>query len=60
MTMNAVMKHLDRFVGDADGFEGIEYAVMTALIVGAILAALISLGFAVNTQMGDITAVVQN
>jgi len=56
--MNGVRRKLARFVREADGFEGIEYAVMTALIVGAILAALLSLGIAMNNQVGDITSIV--
>ncbi len=48
-----------RLVRDADGFEGVEYAAMTALIVGAIVAALISLSLAINGNFETITQTVQ-
>jgi Flp pilus assembly pilin Flp len=53
--MKAATVQLGRFIRRADGFEGAEYAVMTALIVGAIIAALITLGLAITTTMGTTT-----
>lgn len=47
-----------RLAREADGFEGVEYAAMTALIVGAILAALISLGIAVTSNVGEVASTV--
>ena len=52
--MNQVRK--SGIVREADGFEGAEHAALTALIVGAILAALVSLGVALN---GDFTLLTQ-
>lgn len=51
-----------RLVRDADGFEGVEYATMTALILGAVIAALISLGAAVGGTSdtgGTVTETIQ-
>ena len=45
-----------KFVREADGYQGVEYAVVTALIVGATLAAIVALGVALN---GDITSISQ-
>lgn len=53
--MKAVSRKLGRFVREADGLEGVEYAMMTALIVGAIIAALITLGLAITTTMGTVS-----
>jgi Flp pilus assembly pilin Flp len=47
------------FVREADGFEGAEYAVMTALIVGAVFAALVGLGVALNGDIASLTQVVR-
>jgi Flp pilus assembly pilin Flp len=57
--MSVVRMKLGRLVREADGFEGVEYAAMTAMIVGAIIGALISLGVAVSGNFGTITQVVQ-
>lgn len=46
------------FIREADGFEGAEYAVMTALIVGAIFAALVGLGVALNGDIASLTQVI--
>lgn len=56
--MNVVKGTWGRLVRDADGFEGVEYAAMTALIIGAILAALISLGIAVTSSVGEVSSTI--
>jgi Flp pilus assembly pilin Flp len=57
--MAVVKGNWGRLAREADGFEGVEYAAMTALIVGAIIAALISLGIAVTGSIGTVTNIVQ-
>jgi len=57
--METVKLYCKRMVGEADGFEGVEYAAMTALIIGAIIAALVSLGIAVTTQVGTVSGTIQ-
>lgn len=57
--MNVVKMNWRRLIRDADGFEGVEYAAMAALIVGALVAALISLGIAVTGNFGTVTNTVQ-
>lgn len=54
--MNHVQSVKSGLVREADGFEGAEYAVVTALIVGAALAALAALGVALN---GDVVSLSQ-
>ena len=49
----------ERLVREADGFEGVEYAAMAALIVSAIIAALVSLGVAVGGTIGTVTNTIQ-
>ncbi len=56
--MKAVSKEFGRFVREADGLEGVEYAMMTALLVGAIVAALITLGLAISTTMGSVSTTI--
>lgn len=57
--MNTTNMNWKRLVRDADGFEGVEYAAMAALIVSALVAALVSLGIAVTGNFGTITNTVQ-
>lgn len=54
--MNHVQSVKSGLVREADGFEGAEYAVVTALIVGAALAAIAALGVALN---GDVVSLSQ-
>ena len=56
--MNVVKSSWGRLAREADGFEGVEYAAMTALIIGAILAALISLGIAVTSSVGEVSSTI--
>jgi hypothetical protein len=45
-------------VRDAEGFQGAEYAVVTALIIGAALAALAALGVALNGDVASLSQVI--
>ena len=47
------MKHLLRLIADEDGPTAVEYAVMLALIVGAALVGITSLGDATVTSFQD-------
>lgn len=44
------MRTIKRFVSDEEGLETIEYAVMTALIVGALILAIGALAVAVSSR----------
>jgi len=57
--MNVMKLSWNKLVRHADGMECVEYAVMMALIVSALVAALVSLGIAVTGSVGDVTALVQ-
>ena len=57
--MSVVKANWTRLAREADGFEGVEYAAMTALIIGAIIAALVSLGIAVTGSIGTVSQTVQ-
>jgi len=54
--MNHVQSVKRGLVREAEGFEGTEYAVVTALIVAAALAAAVALGVALN---GDVASFAQ-
>lgn len=56
--MNHMQSAKSGMVRDADGFEGAEYAVVTALIVGAALAALVALGVALNGDIASLSQVI--
>ena len=56
--MNHVQSVKSGMVRDADGFEGVEYAVVTALIVGAALAALAALGVVLNGDVASLSQVI--
>ena len=47
-----------RFVRDDRGLETVEYAVMTALIVAALVTAIEVLTGAVSTRFGQVTGVI--
>jgi Flp pilus assembly pilin Flp len=57
--MSQVRNAKGGLVREAEGFEGVEYAVITTLIVGAILAALVSLGVALNGDLSSLTQVIR-
>ncbi len=46
-------------VREADGYEGAEYAVVTALIIGAAIAAIAALGVALNGDVASISQVIR-
>lgn len=56
--MSAFAKQLRRFVSDEKGLETIEYAVMTALIVAALVTAITALSGAVSTRFGKVQTTV--
>ena len=53
-----MLKLVKRFLADERGLETVEYAVMTALIVTAIVLAITTLGGAVKTRMESTTNVI--
>lgn len=53
--MKAVLK---RFLSDESGLETVEYAVMTALVVAAMVAAITALSGAIIGQFNDTQAVI--
>jgi Flp pilus assembly pilin Flp len=54
--MSKLAKTLKRFVSDEQGLELVEYAVMTALIVAALVTAITLLSGAIETRFGDVQA----
>jgi len=52
--MKSLLKQLRRFISDQKGLETIEYAVMTALIVAALVTAITALSGAVSTRFGKV------
>ena len=53
--MKAVIK---RFIKEEEGLELVEYAVMTALIVAALVTAIGLLSGAISTRFGEVQTVV--
>ena len=51
-----LIKALPNFLRDERGLETVEYAVMTTLIVAALLVSIVALGTAVMTRIGDTTS----
>ena len=49
------MTMIKRFISNEEGLETVEYAVMTALVVGALIIAIVGLSGAVSDRM-DVTA----
>ena len=47
------MKVMKKFFANEEGLETVEYAVMTALIVGAMVIAITALSGAITGQFGD-------
>ena len=56
--MDAVKNLVKRFVKDEQGLETVEYAVMTALIVAAMVIAITALSSAVTDRFGETEDVV--
>ena len=53
-----MMTLLKKFLKDEEGLELVEYAVMTALIVGVLVVAIGALSGAIGTRMGEVEAVI--
>ena len=51
-------KVIKRFVRDERGLETVEYAVMTALIVAALVTAIGALTLAISTRFGAVQGVI--
>jgi len=52
------MKALNKFVRDERGMETVEYAVMTALIVAAMVTAITLLSGAISGRFGEVQGVI--
>ena len=50
---------LNRFVKDEQGLETVEYAVMTALVVAAMVAAITALSGAITARFGATQSVIE-
>lgn len=57
--MNNLKHTIRKFVSDERGLETVEYAVMTALVVAALVAAITALSGAVVGRFGDTQATVE-
>ncbi len=53
-----MVSFLKRFIKDEQGLETVEYAVMTALVVAAMVAAITALSNAITTRFGETQAVI--
>jgi Flp pilus assembly pilin Flp len=53
-----MLKALKKFVRDERGMETVEYAVMTALIVAALVAAIAALSLAIQGRFGSVEGVI--
>ena len=53
------MRTLRRFWSDEQGLETVEYAVMTALIVGALVVAVTALSGAIQGRFGEVETTVE-
>lgn len=53
------MKLLKKFLKDEQGLETVEYAVMTALIVAALVTAIGLLSGAISGRFGEVQTVVE-
>ncbi len=51
-------KVIKRFINDERGLETVEYAVMTALVVSALVLAITALTGAVSTRFGVVEGVI--
>ena len=55
-----MLSMLKRFVKDDQGLETVEYAVMTALVVAAMVAAITALSGAITARFGATQTVIEN
>ena len=53
-----MLKVLKRFMSEEDGLETVEYAVMTALVVTAVVTAIGLLVTAITGRFGEVSSVV--
>ena len=58
--MVAVKNFVKRFVKDEQGLETVEYAVMTALIVAALVVAIGALSTAIENRFGETETTIDN
>ena len=54
-----MLSMLKRFVKDDQGLETVEYAVMTALVVAAMVAAITALSGAITARFGATQSVIE-
>ena len=54
-----MMSMLKRFLSDEKGLETVEYAVMTALVVAAMVAAITALSGAITARFGEVETVIE-
>ncbi len=52
--MKKIAATLRRFFTETDGFEMVEYGVMTAMIVGAVVVALISMMIVIGNTFAEV------
>jgi Flp pilus assembly pilin Flp len=53
--MEYLMRSIAKFLKDESGSNAAEYALILALVAGAIVVAVTTLGGAISTEMGKIT-----
>lgn len=53
--MASLSRFVHRFWNDQRGMETVEYAVMTALIVAALVTAITAMSGAISTRFGEVT-----
>lgn len=56
--MRKALRGVRAFMRDVRGLETTEYAVVTALIVGGIVVALVALGAAMTDRFGSVTTII--
>lgn len=54
------MALLKRFVQEQEGLETVEYAVLAALVIGAVVTAVSTLGGAISTRFTKVTSAVNS
>lgn len=57
--MTALVRTVRNFIKDEDGLELVEYAVMTALIVVALVLAIQALSGAIQGRFGNVTGTIE-
>lgn len=54
------MSSIKRFISNEEGLETVEYAVMTALVVGALILAVVGLSGAVSDRLDTTASTISN